>query len=412
MMRADEIDLLDPRAYADSGQPWEMMRWLQENDPISWQREPNGGPGFWAVTRYADLKTVEGDWRTFSSQPAATIADNALGDDDHRIMIWEDPPNHTSHREFIGQELFPASVKRMRPRVEQIATDVVDEVIERGQCDLVWDVAGKMASYVMADLLGMSRDEAVDMYDAVEASNNAGSYTDGEGLAAAMRLAAHASTAWNDRRAKPGTDVLSRLANGEIRGCPMDELQFTLDFHLLVSGAGDTTRNVIAGGMDELFKSPEQREILAGADEAGIAMAVEEMLRWVSPVSNQRRTATVDTELGGHRIRKGEKVASFYGIANRDPAQFPDPWKFNVRREPNAHVAFGFGRHFCTGSHLARLELNAMFRVLLDRLPDLEPTGPTKWTPVDAPVAPNMIGPKFMPVRFTPGPKSTEKISA
>jgi cytochrome P450 len=404
-VRIDQIDLLDPAAYS-AGQPWEWLRWLQENHPISWHAEKNG-PGYWVVTRYADVKAVEGDWKTFSSQPTSTISDDrVLGDENHRMLIFEDPPNHTTHRQFMGAELTAASVRGLRAQVESIATEIIDQVIERGECDLVWDIAGKLASYVMADLLGMSREDAVDLYAASEIVNNAASYETGEGLEAVLRLQEHAHNAWVDRHANPRDDVITRLATGEVRGCPMDEMQFGLDFLHLVTAAGDTTRNVVAGGMEALFDNPEQRKIMQAGDEAVVASGVEEMLRWVSPIVNQRRTATADTEVGGQRILKGQKVASFYGIANRDPAQFRDPWTFNVLRSPNAHVAFGFGAHFCVGSHLARLELNAMFRTLLKRIPDMELAGVTQWNRPDAPIAPSVVGPKSMPVRFTPGPRS------
>jgi cytochrome P450 len=142
-------------------------------------------------------------------------------------------------------------------------------------------------------------------------------------------------------------------------------------------------------------------------DEQVIASGVEEMLRWVSPVVYQRRTTTVDTQVADQPIKAGQKVASFYGIANRDPSAFKDPHRFDVRRSPNAHVASGFGAHFCVGSHLARLELNLMFRTLLRRIPDMEPSVPTRWVRSDAPIAPSVVGPRSMAVRFTPGPRSS-----
>jgi cytochrome P450 len=404
-VQIEQIDLLDPAAYT-KGQPWEWLRWLQENEPVSWHREKNG-PGYWVVTKWADVKVVEGDWRLFSSQPTSTISDDrTLGDDDHRMLIFEDPPNHTTHRQFMGKELAPASVQQMRSHVELIANQIIDEVIEQGECDLVWDIAGKLASYVMADLLGMTRPDAVDLYAASEIVNSTDTYSEGEGLEAITRLGEYSHQAWVDRRATPRTDGITRLANGEVRGCPLDEMQFGLDLLHLITAAGDTTRNVVAGGMEALFQNPDQRKILFEGDHAVIASGVEEMLRWVSPITNQRRTVTADTEVGGKHIARGQKIVSFYGIANRDPVKFTDPWTFDVTRSPNPHLAFGFGTHFCVGSHLARLELNSMFRVLTQRIPDVEPAGPVQWNHPDAPVAPNVVGPKSMPVRFTPGAPS------
>jgi cytochrome P450 len=405
-MRISEVDLLDPAAYRE-GQPWEWLHWLQENEPVSWHEERDGGPGYWVVTKYADIRFVESDWRLFSSQPTTTISDGrVLGDENHRMLIFEDPPNHTTHRKFMAEEITPQAVKRFRPHIEQVSEEIVDEVIEAGECDLVTDIAGKLASYVMADLLGMTRADAIDLYETSEAVNNAASYEEGEGLAAVRRLQEHAHEAWVDRRSNPRPDVITRLATGEVRGCPVDELQFALDFLHLITAAGDTTRNVVAGGMEALFLNPDQRRIMTEGGADVIASGVEEMLRWVSPIVNQRRTVMADTEIRGQAIRKGQKVASFYGIANRDPDQFTDPWSFDVRRSPNAHLAFGFGTHFCVGSHLARIELNAMIGTLLRRIPDLEPNGPTVWNRADAPIAPSVVGPKAMPVRFTPKSRS------
>jgi cytochrome P450 len=402
MVAIRRLDLLDPAIYGD-GQPWEFLRWLQENEPISWNPEPDG-PGFWVVTRYADVKAVEADWKTFSNQPTAVIDDSrVLGDENHRLLLFEDPPNHTSHRRFVGVELSPQAVRAMRERVDRIADDTIDEVIEKGECDFVWDVAGNMTSYVMADLLGMSREAAVDMYDASEIINSGASYLEGIGLEAVQRMGRYAHETWLDRKANPGSDVLSRLAHKELRGACSDEMQFGLDFLLLVSAAGDTTRNVIAGGMLALFEHPEQRELMSTGGSEVIASGVEEMLRWVAPVYNQRRTAIRDCEIAGQEIRAGQKVALYYGIANRDPAQFHDPWTFDVLRSPNPHLSFGFGTHFCLGAHLARLTLKSIFPKVLTRMADIEPASPARFWPPDAASAPNVIGPKSMPVRFTPG---------
>jgi cytochrome P450 len=397
------LDLLDPSIYA-AGQPWSHLRWLQENEPISWNPEPGNGPGYWVITRYADVKAIESDWKTFSNEPTAVIDDTrVLGDGNHRLLLFEDPPNHTSHRKFVGVELAPQPVKGLRERAEQIADDTIDEFVERGECDFVWDIAGNMTSYLMADVLGLSREDAIDLYDASEIMNSGASYLEGVGLDAVRRMGEHAHQVWVERRKAPGSDVLSRLANGELRGVPSDEAQFALDFLLLVTAAGDTTRNVIAGGMLALFEHPDQRAIMANGDAGVVASGVEEMLRWVAPVYNMRRTAMVDTEVAGRKIRAGEKLALYYGIANRDPAQFSDPWTFDVLRSPNAHLTFGFGTHFCLGSHLARLTLNAVFPKVFQRMSDLEPTAPARFWPPDSNSAPNVIGPKTMPVRFSPG---------
>jgi cytochrome P450 len=292
--------------------------------------------------------------------------------------------------------------------LESIVDQVIDEVIEAGECDLVADIAGKLASYVMADLLGIPRDQAIDLYAASDIVNNAPTYEEGDGLLAITEILGYAAELFEERRLRPRDDVITRLATGEVEGCPVDGLNFNLDFLHLVTAAGDTTRNVIAGGMEALFDNPTERCVLtAGADDPElISSAVEEMLRWVSPIVHQRRTATIDTEIAGQAVKAGQKVVGYYGIANRDPAVFSDPYCFDIRRSPNQHIAFGFGTHFCLGAHLARAELKTMFASLLRRIPDLEPTGPSQWVRSNASTAPIVVGPRAMPVRFTSGRRS------
>lgn len=202
----------------------------------------------------------------------------------------------------------------------------------------------------------------------------------------------------------PRADAVTRYAHGEVDGKPSDEMQFFLDFLMLFGGAVDTARNVLAGGMDAFFKNPEQWNRLVAQPEL-VPSAVEEMLRWVTPIVYQRRTATQDTVIGDQEIKAGQKVASFLGAANRDPRVFTDPLTFNITRSPNNHLAFGFGPHFCLGVHLARLELNVMLEQIVRRMPDLKPKGATLWTrasEADRDVASIIVGPQSMPVTFTP----------
>jgi cytochrome P450 len=402
-----EINLLDPSGYRN-GQPFDQLRWLQENDPVHWHPEPNGGTGFWALTRYRDVKAVHGNPDVFSNSPSVVISDDyTFADGLHDNMMFTDPPRHTQRRRFLGQELFPQSVKKMAGRVQAVVDSVIDGVIERGECDLVTDIAGKLASYVTADLLGMPRSDAVEMYELADVSINADSPNSGAGLEANMKLFAYSQATWEDRRTCPRDDMLTRIAHADVEGWPADVQQFALDFLLVFNAAGDTTRNVVSGGMDAMFANRDQWEQVT-RDPSLVASAVEEMLRWVTPIVYQRRTVQADIEIAGQPVRAGQKVASFLGAANRDPAVFDRPLEFDVRRTPNNHVAFGFGPHFCLGSHLARLELRLMLAALAQRLPDIEPTAPTNWVREDskATVAPIVIGPQSMPVRFTPGPRA------
>lgn len=402
------INLLDPGAYTD-GQPFDQMLSLQETDPVHWHAEPGDGPGFWALTRYADVKTVHSNPRTFSSEPTITVQDTfALGDENHHHLICTDPPHHTAQRRFMGEELTAGAVRERSGHIAHLVDTVIDEVVEKGECDLVWDLAGRLASYTAADLIGIPREDGVSLYEIADRVANAESTVDGDGLAAATELYQYAMSVRTDRLRCPRDDLATRSAHGSVDEVAIDEMQFFLDFMMIFGGAVDTSRNVLSGGMDAFFHNPEQwAALLAGPDL--VSGAVEEMIRWVTPIVYQRRTAREDTWIGDQRILAGQKVASFFGAANRDRRVFDQPLDFDIRRERNNHVAFGFGPHFCLGSHLARLQLNTMLAAMARRLHDLEPTAPTTWMrehDADREVAPTIIGPQSMPVKFTPGPRS------
>ena len=402
-----KIDLLAPTSYTQ-GEPVDQLMYLQEREPISWQPEPGDGPGYWAVTKYADVKRVNSTPRLFSSFPTTIINDaTQMGDHvNYWHLIMSDPPHQTVHRRHLGKELMPGSVRTMSEKVQEIVDTIIDEVIERGECDLVADVAGKLAAWVTADLMGLPRADMVSMYHIADRFINAESLTEGDGLQAAIELGEYTQAVWDDRRENPRDDLVTRLAFGEVDGRKVDFAQFAFDFNIVFNAAGDTTRNVVGGGMDGLFHHPDQLADLRANLEL-VPSATEELLRWVTPILYQRRTALEDTEVGGVAIKKGQKLASFFAAANRDPEVFEDPLRLNIRRDPNHHLAFGFGPHLCLGMHLARVELNMMFRAIMERMPDVEPVGPTKWTFNEGPPpnAPIVVGPFSIPVRFTPGPR-------
>jgi cytochrome P450 len=214
-----------------------------------------------------------------------------------------------------------------------------------------------------------------------------------------MKMFQYAQGVIAEKRARPREDLATKLLQAEVDGRRFDDIDFQLFFMLLVDAGGDTTRNLVGGGMLTLFEHPAEREKLAANLDELLPSAVEEMLRWVSPVVYMRRTATRDTEIGGRKIRAGQKVVMYYGAANRDASVFSAPERFDVTRDPNPHVAFGGGgAHFCLGAHIARIEIEAMLREIFTRLPDIEPTGPAEWLPSTF-----ISGPKHLPVRFTRG---------
>jgi cytochrome P450 len=397
---APRIDLLDAASF-ENGQPHDQFRWLREHDPVHRHAEPDGR-GFWAVTRYDDVKLVGRDPATFSSVPSVQIAD--MDDHDmgeHAMMLMMDPPRHSVYRKLVSPQFVPRSVRSLTQRVEALARRIVDAVIERGECDLVEDLAGEMPSFTIADLLGIPLDDGRELYKLTEAIHAAGdSVPPGTQLEAAMKMFTYASELQARKRAEPGDDLSSRLLAAEVEGHRLTEMEFNLFFMLLIDAGGDTTRQLVGGGMHTLFEHPDARRRLQADLDGLLPTAIEEMLRWVSPVVYMRRTATVDTELGGQRISAGDKVVMYYGSANRDERAFDRPDQFDITRSPNEHIAFGGGGpHFCLGSHLARVEIRSLLREILTRMPDISPAGPTTW------LSSNFIsGPRHLPVRFRPGP--------
>ena len=393
------IDLLSPESFAH-GQPHEQFAWLRANDPVHWHEEPDGR-GFWAVTRYRDVKTVGRDSATFSSTPTIMIPDGEGGLEvgDHQMMLTMDPPKHTGYRKLVAPEFIPKAAKTMRPRIAALATKIIDGVAARGECDLVEDVAGLMPSYVIADMLGIPHEDGVALYRLTETIHAAPeSQPEGAALGAVLEMFNYAREVWERKRSEPADDLATLIARASVDGEDLDLIDFNLFFLLLVDAGGDTTRNLVAGGMDALLCDRPQLEWLCSDIDARLGVAVEELLRWISPVVYMRRTAQHDTELAGTAIRAGDKVVMYYGSANRDPDAFGSTaGELDLQRSPNEHVAFGGGGpHFCLGAHIARAEIHALLRELLTRLDAIESAGPTEWLPSTF-----ISGPKHLPVRFT-----------
>ena len=391
------IDLLDPASFA-SGQPHEQFRWLRDHAPVYRHDEPDG-PGFWAVTRYEDVREVGRDPVHYSSMPTIMIPDLANIDfGDHHMMITSDPPRHTRLRRIINSQFTPRAADRLGERIDELATQIIDAVIERGECDAVTDIAGEMPSFVIAELLGIPLDDGRRLYHLTETIHAAPeSVPEGAGLTAIIEMFNYARQVAEDKRKEPADDLASRILAAEVDGERLDDIDFNLFFLLLIDAGGDTTRNLVGGGLVALFEHPDQRRRLQADLDALLPTTVDEMLRWVSPVIYMRRTATEDCELAGTSIGTGDKVVMYYGSANRDERAFAEPERFDVGRSPNEHIAFGGGGpHFCLGAHIARVEIQALLRELLTRLADITPAAPTEW------LASNFIsGPKHLPITFT-----------
>jgi cytochrome P450 len=396
------VDLADSLVYAE-GIPYDAFRTLRERAPVAWHPYKDG-PGFLALTGYDEVYAVSRDSVTWSSE-ATGVNFDAPGPDDFVdvrgvMMLMMDPPRHTALRALVSKGFTPRQVAKLNERITDMARDVVDSVIERGECDFVTDVAGALPSYVIAELLGIPLEDGHRLYELTEIMNTGG-LGDPRATEAAVEMMTYSTELMARKRADPGDDIATSLLQAEVDDRRLTDLDFNTFFMLLINAGGDTTRNLVAGGMCVLMDHPEERAKLE-ADPTLLPTAVEELLRYVSPVIAFLRTAAKDTELRGVPVQKGDRVAMFYPSANRDEAHFADPDRFDVTRKPNPHIAFGGGgMHFCLGANLARVEAAALVPEVLSRMKNLELAGPVERMPSTL-----INGIHSMPVRFTPSARS------
>ena len=396
-------DLLDVATFAN-GHPGDVYRDLRAEGPLHWNPEKRG-PGYWALTRYDDVFAVDHDFQNFSSSPTIMINDPLSGQEgmlgEAKMMLMMDPPQHTGFRKLIRSEFTRPAAADRGLRLHDLARQIVNAVIDKGECDFVSEVAGEMPSYVIAELMGMPLDDGRELYKLTEIIHSAPeTLPPGAGGEAVMKMFGYGSGLIAQKRAKPGDDLATRLLTAEVEGRRLTDPEFLLFFLLLIDAGGDTTRNLLSGGLLALDGNSAQKAWLMADLPARLASAREEMLRYTSPVIYMRRTATHDVTVGETAIKAGDKVVMYFGAANRDPAKFDSPDALDLSRTPNEHIAFGGGPHVCLGQHLARIEIDAILAEVLTRMEDLEVVAPPEW------LASTFIsGPKSMPVRFKPGPK-------
>jgi cytochrome P450 family 142 subfamily A polypeptide 1 len=321
-------------------------------------------------------------------------------------MIDMDDPDHLRRRKLVNKGFTPRRVRDSEERIRLVCDSIIDAVCEHGSCDLVRDIAAPLPMVMIGDALGVAPEDREDLLrwsdDMVSALS--GSSSSEESLMKAMNAFAeygeYSARVVAERRADPARqDLMGILVHAEVDGDRLDDIELLHESLLILIGGDETTRHVISGGIHQLLGRPEQRAALS-ADPSLMPGAVEEMLRWVTPIRNMARTVTRDVELGGQSLSEGQKLLLLYPSANRDEEVFDDPFRFDIRRSPNDHVAFGFGTHFCMGASLARLEISIMTERLLARLPDLEAVGDTPLRPANF-----VSGYELMPVTFTPTAK-------
>ena len=396
------IDLISPSAFAD-GHPWHQYAWLRGNDPVHRHPEP-AGPGFWAITKYDDIRMISrqpGLYSSFAKGVMIGDPDEAVLAPSRQMMLNMDPPQHDRFKLLVSRGFTPRNAQLLTARIDELAREIVDEVVERGECDLVHDVAGRLPSGLIAELMGIGRTDGERLYELTELMHTTddGVASPEQRMGAMIEMLTYAQQVAATKRRQPGDDLATTLVQAEVDGVGLTDAEFQWFFLLLVNAGGDTTRNLVAAGMQLLFDHPDERRRLAADLDALLPSAVEEMLRYTSPVAHFQRTVVADTELRGRRLAAGDRVVVFYGSANRDEDVFADPDRFDVGRTPNPHQAFGGGGpHLCLGMHVARIEIASMFRELVTRLPDLAPNG----TP-ERLASSFIAGVRTMPVRFTPG---------
>lgn len=398
-----DVDLADGRFYADREAAHEAYRWMRANEPVFRDRT-----GQAAVTTYQSLLDAERNAELFSS--AGGIRPDQPG---MPYMIDMDDPAHLVRRKLVNAGFTRKRVMDKVPSIERLCDALIDNVCEKGEADFVRDIAAPLPMAVIGDMLGVlptEREMLLKWSDDLVCGLS--SHLDESSIQMLMETFA-AYTAFTmdviaDRRANPTDDLFSVLVNSEVEGQRMDDNEIVMETLLILIGGDETTRHTLSGGVEQLLRHRDQWDRLvvderSREDQSGeprlLSGAIEEMLRWTSPVKNMCRTLTADTVFYGTELKKDEKVMLMFESANFDGEQFENPNEFHIDRTPNSHLAFGFGTHFCMGNQLARLELRLMTERLLQRLPDLRLA-----EGADVPLrAANFVsGPEAMPVVFTP----------
>jgi len=396
--------LADPLAYADEPKLHAALAHLRANAPVSWVEVPNYRP-FWAITKHADIMDIERDNVLFTNWPRPVLT-TAEGDELQaaagvRTLIHLDDPQHRLVR-AIGADWFrPKAMRALKVRVDELAKNYVDTMMTVGpECDFVQEVAVNYPLYVIMSLLGIPESDfprmlklTQELFGSDDSEFRRGSSSEDQ-LPALLDMFQYFNAVTASRREHPTEDLASAIANARIDGEPLSDID-TVSYYLIVATAGhDTTSATISGGLHALIENPDQLHRL-GENLDVMPLATEEMIRWVTPVKEFMRTATEDTTVRGVPIAAGESVLLSYVSGNRDEDVFEDPFRFDVGRDPNKHLAFGYGVHFCLGAALARMEVNSFFTELLPRVKSIELTGAAEF------VATTFVGGlKHLPVRY------------
>jgi cholest-4-en-3-one 26-monooxygenase len=381
------LDVVTPEHYERNGYPHAEWAWLRRHAPVFRYERPNVEP-FWAITRHADIIEISKQPERFLNAPRLAVFTLDLPpppEGSVRHLLNMDPPDHARFRRVASGWFTPRAIRGMDAKVARVTAEVLDAAAEKTGGDFVRDVSAPITIAVIAEMLGVPRadwdklfrwtNEIIAPQDP-EFQQYGGSARDTLD-AARLDLFAYFNELAERRRVEPGDDIVSVVANGRVNGEPLAPVELLSYYFLLVVAGNETTRNAMTGGLLALLDHPAEWEKLR-ANPALLDSAIEEIVRWVTPVIQFCRTATEDYRLRDTTIRRGESACLFYPSANRDEDVFPDPFAFRVDRDPNPHIGFGMGEHLCLGAHLARLELRHAFGQLRERLGQCEPAGPVE----------------------------------
>lgn len=381
-----EIQLLSPDFYAEFD---EYTSWLRAEAPMYW----DDSVGIWGAAAHADISRMSRDWRTFcsgkGSRPESSVPS----------MINFDPPEHTRRRRLVSAGFTRRRVEDHEPYIRATVTRLIDAVIERGECDIVADLATPLPMYMIGELMGLPAADHDRLLHWSDLFATGGQEISVEVETAVREWWVYIADKIEQRRGGTATDLVSLVVNPADGEEPLTDLDLVFETMLILVGGDETTRHVISAGVLALLQHPDQLASLR-ADMSLLPSAIEEMLRWATPVRNMNRTATADVDVHGQRVREGDRILLLYPSGNRDESVFTDPYQFDITRTPNDHVAFGaYGRHHCLGAPLARLELRVLFEELLRRFDDLE-------LATDQPLSQRrgnfVLGLDEVPVRFHP----------
>jgi cholest-4-en-3-one 26-monooxygenase len=411
-MRLSQVDLNDLDTF-EAGTPHDQFRLLRNEDPVHRHKGAPGEEDFWCITKHADLKLVSKDPATFSSEAKATLLldpEPATLPGLQQIMLNMDPPRHRQYRAIVNKAFTPRMVKDLEAGVDRIIAKILDDVGERGECDLVDDIAAILPMEVICEMVGVPDEDRRAIYELgnkmvgfddpelnPEGRNKEGMNVE-DPQAAAAEMFMYAAKLKERYTRHPADNLTTALLNAEVDGQKLSDLDFNSFIMILAIAGNETTRTVTTNGMLDLMRHPDQQAQVA-RDLSLVPSAVEEMLRVNPPVHCFRRTAMKDTVIRGVKIAEGDKIIMWYPSVNRDEEIFDASDSFDVRRNPNEHLSFGIGEHFCLGSNLARMELRKIFAGILSRFPDMEIAAPPRR------LRSNFInGVKEARVKFTPRP--------